>query len=148
MKILYEDQNCAALFKQNPQLIEKIRDPQILLNLAKMTGLDINKFMRNDNDNDDDNERDETSNTGSNEDSSDEMSEVEVRDNKIIRKITKEDEILLTKIKDDFMTIMGEIPNMNEYKINTLVYDAFIASDKDSDVALDILLDSFNFIDE
>lgn len=155
LEILINDPNCSRLIQENPSLGLRIRDPNVLVNLANMVGLDLSRFVRSTNvsENPEESEpkisdtiwpsrsynvplmpvppRPEVLSEGESSSS-----------HRQVLRISAAEARVLTKIKTDLMDIIGELPeNINEYQINTVIYECYIAADKNPEAALNILID-------
>lgn len=68
----------------------------------------------------------------------------ETQDNKTDRisvKLPNREIMLLQQIKGSLLKLIRDLPNaLNDYQINTIVYDAYKAAEKDPDLALNMLL--------
>jgi hypothetical protein len=145
LEIIQNDPNCSRLIKENPSLMLRITDPNVLVNLANMIGLDLSKFVR----------KEETS-EGNEPNLSDTIwpsptynvpilplppRPSKTNERKVL-KLSAAEARVLAKIKTDLMAIIGELPdNINEYQINTIIHECYIAADKNPEIALNILID-------
>lgn len=186
LDILLNDPNCSRLLNENPQLLRRIRDPTVLVNLANAVGLDLTRFVQKV---DSGNSSDKTSSSSSYSENDGEKEEGEKDEGERVERdfsplsesiwpspsytvpilppqnvasngnsdnsgnrgsgsgrievrVSAEEARVLSKIKADLMDILGELPaNINEYQINTIIYECYVAAEKDPEAALNILID-------
>jgi len=124
LDILQQDPGCAAIFESVPQMLERMRNPQLMIALLQRMGMDPTELLARE---------------------STQQQQTHSRSEPQVVHLTRDEMIILQNIKKDFIEVIGgpSACPLSDGQLNSIIYQAYQNSGKNPETALTLLLNQF-----